>query len=139
MQGKKILLVDSREDFFETCTPELQSRNFEVATATSFNEALKKVEEFKPDFILTALMLEHFDSGFVLSYKIKKKNPQIPIYILTSATHTTGIKFSVNTEEEREWIKADGFLNEPIKPEDLVDLIEGYFKKHAPIEDIPHH
>jgi len=124
MAKSKILLVDSREDFFETFIPFLEAKDFEVYTANSYNEAMQKFNEVDPEFVITALILEHFDSGFVLSYKLKKRKPGVIIYILTSVTYTTGIKFSVNTEEERKWIMADGLLNEPIKPEDLMEIIE---------------
>ena len=129
MQKIKILLVDSREDFFEGFIPYLKQKNFEVFTANSLNEALHKFDEVDPDFVITALILEHYDSGFVLSYKLKQKKPNVIIYILTSVTYTTGIKFSVNTEEERKWIKADGLLNEPIKPEDLMEIIENRIER----------
>lgn len=120
----KVLLVDIREDFFEAFTPLLQKKGFEVFTAASCNEALKVYDEKQPELVITALILEHFDSGFVLCHKLKKKNPNVIVYLVTSITHTTGIKFSINSEEERKWIKADGLLNEPIKPEDLMDILE---------------
>jgi CheY-like chemotaxis protein len=128
------MLVDNRDEFIEKCAPELEKSGFNVAVANSYNEALQKFSVAKPDVVITALMLEHYDSGFVLSYKLKKENPDVLIYILTSATHTTGIKFSLNSEEEKEWIKADGFLNEPIKPEDLIELVRRHLsRKKEPV------
>ncbi|HCL56738.1 MAG TPA: hypothetical protein DHW82_06985 [Spirochaetia bacterium] len=124
MKNRKILIVDNRDEFIEECSPKLTKRGFDVFSANSYNEALKKFDEVDPDFVLTALMLEHFDSGFVLSYKLKNKKPKVPIYILTTATHSTGIKFSTNTGEQKKWILADGFLNEPIEANDLIDIIE---------------
>lgn len=129
MPSHKILIVDSREDYLETCIPKLEEHNFQVFSANSYNEALKKFEEVNPDIVITALMLEHFDTGFVLSYKLKQIKPDLLTYILTCATSATGIKFSVNSEDERKWIKADGFLNEPINIEDMIELIENQFER----------
>ena len=125
----KILLVDNRQDFLDVCLPRMEENNFLVDSANSYNEALQKAEKFRPDIVITALMLEHFDSGFVLSHKLKQLYPGMLIYILTSATHTTGIKFSINSEDERAWIKADGFLNEPMKIDDIIDIIETHLAR----------
>ncbi|PKL13036.1 MAG: hypothetical protein CVV50_03845, partial [Spirochaetae bacterium HGW-Spirochaetae-6] len=61
----KILLVDNRQDFLDVCLPRMEENNFLVDSANSYNEALQKAEKFRPDIVITALMLEHFDSGFV--------------------------------------------------------------------------
>ena len=127
--SKKILLVDNKDRFIEQCQPKLEARGYSVETASSYNEALKKFEAFSPDVVITALMLEHFDSGFVLAHKMKLKNPGLVLLIVTNATHLTGIKFSLNTHEERDWIKADGFLNEPIRENDLIDIMESALER----------
>ncbi len=127
---KKILIVDTRDDFIEYCQPTLKEKNYIVEAAYSYDEALQKTEEFKPDAIVSALMLDHYDSGFVLAYKVKKMNPNILFYILTSAANTTGIQFSLTTDEEKQWILADGFLHEPMRIEDLIDLMNTHFERH---------
>lgn len=120
----KIMIVDTKKDFVESITPKLEEHGFQVCFAESYNEALRKYKEVQPHMVLSALMLEHYDSGFVLAHKLKKENPDLLFYILSSVTNNTGIKFSLNSEEERKWISANGFLNEPIKPEDLVELMQ---------------
>ena len=46
--------------------------------------------------------------------------------MLTSATYDTGFKFSVSTEEEKEWIKCDGILHKPVVIEDLLAKLENF-------------
>jgi hypothetical protein len=39
--------------------------------------------------------MENEDSGFILSYKIKRKNPEIPIIIATAVAAETGMSFEL--------------------------------------------
>jgi hypothetical protein len=39
---------------------------------------------------------------------------------MTSAGQDTGIRFSTETAEETNWIKADDYLEKPISPRDMV-------------------
>jgi len=121
---KKILLINREDDFEENLGPKLKAKNYQIETASSCNEALNKFNSFNPHVVITSLMLEHFDSGFVLAHKMKKQNPHLVLLILTRATHITGIEFSLSTKEERAWIKADAFLNNPIPVDDLMDIME---------------
>ena len=75
--------------------------------------------------------MEEYDKGFVLCYRIKKDSwgKNIPVFLLTSATYTTGFKFSSSTSEEKEWIKCDEVINKPVSVDDLIGKIENYYKK----------
>ena len=64
-------------------------------------------------------MMESEDSGFILSYKLKRKYPDVPIIIATAVSAETGMTFGINTEEERKWIKADLYLEKGIRPDQL--------------------
>ncbi|MZP65441.1 MAG: response regulator, partial [Bacteroidales bacterium] len=56
-------------------------------------------------------------SGFILCYKIKKKYPDVPVILATGVAHETGISFSLDSESEKSWIKADRYLEKGIRPE----------------------
>lgn len=128
---KKILLVDDDTDLLEQNKVLLEARGYEVITAENSNDALKKFNEHKPDAAIIDLIIEDYDSGFVLSYKMKKTEhgKKIPVYILTSATYKTGFKFSTDTEEESEWLKCDGILNKPIVLDELLLKLKNYGEK----------
>jgi CheY-like chemotaxis protein len=64
-------------------------------------------------------MMENLDSGFILSYKTKKKYPDVPVIIVTAVTSDTGMMFGVDTAEEKSWIKADLYLEKGLRPEQL--------------------
>jgi len=128
---KKILLVDDDLDLLEQNKLLIGSRGYEVVTADNTEEAWKKFKEIKPDAAILDLIMEQHDSGFILSYKIKKDKhgAGIPVFLLTSATYTTGFKFDVETDEEKEWIHCDGVINKPVVIDDLVQKLESFFNQ----------
>jgi CheY-like chemotaxis protein len=130
MEIKKILLVDDDYDLIEQNKLILESKGFEVLTASSAGEGIKVFQKELPDACVVDLIMEHHDSGFILSYKIKKTEhgKNIPVIILTSATYETGYKFSASTKEEQSWIKSDGILNKPIVVEELISKFENFAK-----------
>jgi DNA-binding response OmpR family regulator len=126
---KKILLVDDDLDLLEQNKILLESKGFKVVTAEGSKKGWEVFKEELPDAAILDLIMEEHDSGFILSYKIKKDEhgKNIPVFILTSATYVTGFKFGASTEEEKEWIKCDGILNKPIMIDDLVNKLEVFF------------
>ena len=126
--SKNILIVDSDKELLDAHKEALMAEGFAVDIAASSNEALEKLSEAKPDFILTEVMLEHKDSGFSLCYAAKNKYPDVPIFILSDVVRSTGITFSLGSEEEKNWIKADEFIHKPINTASLVCKIKRYLK-----------
>lgn len=131
MEIKKILLVDDDYDLIEQNKLILESKGFDVVTASSGNEGFDVFEKEMPDACVVDLIMEHHDSGFILCYKIKKTDhgKKIPVIILTSATYETGYRFSASTKEEKSWIKSDGILNKPIVVEELIAKFENFLKQ----------
>jgi DNA-binding response OmpR family regulator len=131
MEIKKILLVDDDYDLIEQNKLILESKGFDVITASSGTEGYNVFEKELPDACVVDLIMEHHDSGFILCYKIKKTahGKNIPVIILTSATYETGYRFSASTKEEQSWIKSDGILNKPIVVEELIAKFEHFLKQ----------
>ena len=65
------------------------------------------------------MMMENMDSGFVLSHRIKKLYPDTPVIILTSVTADTRIDFDVTTNDDQSWIKANAWIDKPVRSEQL--------------------
>lgn len=116
---KLILLVDDDIDYLTQMEMQVRNFGFDVITAQSKEEALKILETTKPDLAIMDLMMETQDSGFVLAYKCKQKYPDVPIAIATAVTRETGINFNVEKKEDREWIKADLYLQKGIRSDQL--------------------
>jgi CheY-like chemotaxis protein len=127
----KILIVDDDVDLVITNTAMLEHAGYTVASAHDSKTGFDLFKSFKPDVAIVDLNMEHFDSGFVLCHRIKStpEGKNIPVIILTSAGHDTGYRFSTQTNEEKEWIKADFYLEKPIAPADLLMFMQERFFK----------
>jgi CheY-like chemotaxis protein len=125
---RKILLVDDDIDLLEQNKVMLEARGFQVVTADNAKSGWELFLKEKPDAAVIDLIMEEYDSGFILSYRIKKDpaGMNIPVFVLTSATYLTGIKFGAGTAEEKEWIRCDEIINKPVVIDDLVQKLENY-------------
>jgi CheY-like chemotaxis protein len=128
-EKKKILLVDDDLDLLEQNKILLESKGYEMVTADNCKVGFELFKAEKPDAAIIDLIMEEHDSGFILSYKIKKDvhGKNIPVFVITSATYLTGFKFGSSTSEEKEWIKCDEIINKPVVIDELVQKLESYF------------
>jgi two-component system alkaline phosphatase synthesis response regulator PhoP len=121
---KSILVADDDSDYLFQLSFHLQKAGYSVITADSQKEAEKIIQREKPDLAILDLMMENEDSGFILSHKLKKKYPDVPIIIATAVSSETGITFGLKSEEDKHWIKADLYLEKGIRPEQLLNEIK---------------
>ncbi len=128
---RSILIIDDDTDILLALKTSLELNNFKVFTAENTKDGLKIFDAEKPDAVATDLMMEEMDSGFTLTYHIKKTEhgKKIPVILMTSAASVTGFKFDAYTAEEREWLKCDALLNKPISVEDLIQRIDLYYEE----------
>lgn len=113
---KRILIADDDYDYLEQMKIFIKSFGYETITAENQKECEEIIEEIKPDLAILDLMMENEDSGFILSYKLKKKYPDVPVIIATSVTAETGYNFE---NDAQAWIKADKFMEKGIRPDQL--------------------
>ena len=76
-------------------------------------------------------MMEDPDAGFMLCHHIRKKDPSIPVILVTSVNSETGLDFDMATDEERVWIQADALLSKPIRFEQFKREIDRLLKTDA--------
>lgn len=125
---KTILIVDDDMDYLFQLKLKVERFGFEVITADSQREGEQVIESMKPDLAIFDLMMENEDSGFILSYKIKKKYPEVPVILATAVTAETGMSFDLSEESNQEWIKADLFLDKGIRADQLEKEIKKLLK-----------
>lgn len=116
---KGILIIDDDIDYLIQMKIQLEGFGFNVKTISTMKEAEEYLKVTKPDLVIVDLMMENMDSGFVLCYQLKKKYTDVPVIIVTAVTSEAGIEFGINTAEERQWIKADSYLEKGIRYEQL--------------------
>jgi CheY-like chemotaxis protein len=127
-QRKTVLLVDDDQDFLAQQRSMLEAAGFDVLPAENPEQAENVLKEQRPDLAVLDVMMEKKDAGFVLSHRIKKADPTIPIILISSVMSETGLEFDTATEEERSWIKADAMLAKPVRFEQLTREIDRLLK-----------
>ena len=80
--SKKILVVDDEKPIADILEFNLKNDGYEVICAYDGDEALKLVEEIKPDLILLDIMLPEKD-GMEVCKEVRKKY-DMPIIMLTA-------------------------------------------------------
>jgi CheY-like chemotaxis protein len=124
--AKKVLFVDDDRDFLRSQSILFSSRGYRVLTAESGEEALKLLENEVPDIIFLDLMMEHYDTGFTLSYQIRKDErfKDVPLVMLSGVASQTGRRFDKQTDELKKWSKLDAFLDKPVTGKQLLKVVE---------------
>lgn len=117
--NKTVLIVDDDVDYLAQMEIQVKKLGFAVITADSQKAGEEMIDREKVDLAIIDLMMENKDSGFILCYKMKKKNPALPVMIASAVTAETGLNFGVETEADRSWIKADTFIEKGIRPDQL--------------------
>jgi two-component system, OmpR family, response regulator len=126
---RTVLVVDDDEDFRLQMKLQLEAAGFKVLDVDGEAKAEELLGTFRPDLALVDLMMEHQDGGFALSYRMKKRYPDLPVIMVTGVTGETGLSFDLNSPEERSWVKADAILAKPVRFEQLKREIDRLLKR----------
>jgi len=128
LDKKQVLIVDDDSDYLFQMKMHIESFGFEVITANGQKEAEQIIVSTKPDLAIIDLMMERNDSGFSLCYKMKTKYPDVPIIMATAVASETGLTFGLNTQADKQWIKADLFLEKGLRKDQLLKEINKLLK-----------
>ena len=126
--ARTILFVDKDTLFVEQMRQVFLSAGYRILCAQSRAEAERIIQSTRPDIVITEVMLEHQDSGFCLAWEIKRKYPEAPVIMVSAVTWHTGLYFSLASTGERNWIRADAFLDKPIRAEELISVVHSLIK-----------
>ena len=114
-----ILVADDDPDYLFHTVFSLEKAGYKTIAVESQAEAESVITRLKPSLAIFDLMMESDDSGFILCYKIKKKYPDVPVILATAVSRETGISFSIDSEKDKSWIRADKYLEKGIRAEQL--------------------
>lgn len=128
MTKKKILLVDDDPDLISAFDAILYSRGYNVITAINKSEGLEKLEKEKPDLAILDVMMDDEHDGFAMAREVKKAHPDLPIIMLTGISEVTGVNFRAAAADP-EWLPADEYLDKPVDPDELVNVIKELLAK----------
>jgi DNA-binding response OmpR family regulator len=117
---RKILVVDDEINVCKSICQAIQSDDYEVETALSGEEALKKDKEKPYDLIITDLMMPGI-SGMDLLTSLKTVRPEVIIIIITGYP-------TIKTAVQSVKIGAFDYLPKPFTPNDLRSLVSRALK-----------
>ena len=122
----KILFVDDDRDFLMGQAAFFGARGYQVTTLERAQGALEAILEQQPDVIVLDLMMEHYDSGFLLSRRIRQESSlaSVPIIMLSGVAGATGHKLAGELAALKEWVKLDVFLDKPVTGAQLLKVVE---------------
>lgn len=115
----KIAIIDDDPDILDASTLVLQSKGYDVITATNPDDGYRIIKEQNPDLIILDVMMNEPDDGFFLAQKLRREKIETPIIMYTSVSKTLGLEFAAG-----EMIPVDDFVEKPISPETLIDKVE---------------
>lgn len=118
----RVLLVDDEEEFISTLSTRLETRNLNVTTATSGEEAVKLTDQQDFDVIILDLTMPGMD-GIETLKTIKENHPEAEIIMLTGHA-------SIATTVEAMKYGAEDYLEKPVNMSDLLTKIKAARDKH---------
>ena len=117
---KKILVIDDDKSILRTFTRILQKKGYEIDVAETGKEGLEKSKKTAYDLALIDIRLPDMD-GTDLLVKMK---PNMKTAVKIMITGFPSLETGVKALDEG----ADAYLVKPVKPEELIALIEEKFR-----------
>jgi len=124
--NQKIIIIDDDIDLVEAMRLTLENAGFEVIDAQDGEKGIEMVRAMQPDLVILDVMMGTQDEGFHVAYQIRgnKGTQDLPIIMLTAVGQETGFEF--DRERDEDFLPVNEFLEKPINPEMLIELV----KKH---------
>lgn len=120
----KIMVVDDDEKVVDLLRITLESEGYEVIPAFDGEDAIKKIENERPDLILLDIMMPKID-GWEVCRKVKddRKLRTIPVVMLTAKTQPTDRLLGIHA------CGADDYITKPFEIEQIVEKVKDLLKR----------
>ena len=116
-----VLIVDDDEAILKSLKRGLELENFLVETASGGREALEKIDQQPPDIIVLDINMPDID-GISVTQRLRKKNIQIPICILSARDETTDRVIGLESG-------ADDYLVKPFALQELLARLRALIRR----------
>ena len=129
-----VLVVDDDPDIRDAITIILKSHDYIVHTASNGKEAVKSLEQNKPDLMILDIMMATDTEGFDLAYDLRERPEfkNLPIIMLTSFLEKVreegpgDFAYILGEQWPAQWL-----LEKPLDPQKLLNKIEDILKEHS--------
>jgi len=118
----KILLVDDRLENRGFIRKLLEPLGFQIMEACNGHDGLDKAAEFKPDLIITDLVMPVMD-GFEMSRRFRKSSEFKDVILIASSASV----FNLDRQNSHE-AGCNEFLAKPIQVEELLEVLQFYLQ-----------
>jgi len=128
----KILIADDDPDYVLSMRLILERRGYTVVTAGNPQEARSRLETERPDLILLDIMMPTGTEGFHFVWDLRNHpDPALrdtPIVVVSAIHRTTELRlYPAEADQEYapgEFLPVQGFLDKPVDPGRLVQVVE---------------
>ena len=115
LKNLKILIVEDEKRLAQLLKDSISNSFFSVVIASNGEDGLKKFKSFKPDIIITDIMMPFCD-GLEMTLKIKELDESIPIIVLSAHSDKEKLLTAIDLGINKYFIK-------PFDPEELLEHI----------------
>jgi DNA-binding response OmpR family regulator len=116
-----ILIAEDEPLMRKTLSMKLQKEGYIVISCADGRDALQKLEEQKPDMVITDIMLPYASGLEIISF-VKNKNSSLPVIVLSAL----GLEKTVENAFD---LGADDYVTKPFNLNELVIRVKRLLKK----------
>ncbi len=120
----RVLVVDDETLICWSLRSALMNKEFEVITATSFQEGIRKISSRNFDVLIADLKLDESD-GFNVITEARKKNPLIKTIMITAFGDE-------NSRHKADELDVNLFVEKPLNLSEIVQSVSLLIKKKTP-------
>jgi len=124
---KTVLIVDDEQDIREALKGVFRDEGFEVKTAGSAEEALKRLDSAPPDLVLLDIWLPGID-GIAALKEIKARHPNLPVIMISGHAN---IETAVRTTK----LGAYDFIEKPLSLDKVILTAEHALERNRLVEE----
>ena len=118
----KLLLVEDEASLAMIVCDVLEKQGFEVRCASTGNEGLKLFYEFKPDIVVTDIMMPQLD-GLSMTEIIRQNDKTTPVLFLSAKSKTADVVQGFETG-------GNDYLKKPFGMDELIVRIKGLLNRN---------
>jgi DNA-binding response OmpR family regulator len=127
---KRILIIDDDPDFVEATRLVLVREGYDVISAGSGGDGLRRIREDAPDLIILDIIMDTVLEGLYVSRELAEDPDRrdVPILMVTSIANSDYAALFPTDE----YIHISDFVSKPITPEQLLARVAALLARAAP-------
>jgi two-component system KDP operon response regulator KdpE len=139
LKDRLVLVVDDDPEVIDYISAILEDHQMKTMSANNGKEAMKRVQETRPDIILLDLMMSKQSGlGFFNELKKNEEYKDIPVIVVSGASKVTGVDmksfiYDKEISERKQKVmgidaKPEAYVEKPVDPEKLIAEIQKFLR-----------